>query len=96
MLFDGIEAVLAAIEAAGARWGIVTNKPEYLATKVVADDRTGASAAQVLIGGDTLPRKKPEPDQLLLACEAIGVSPGECVYVGDDERDIVRPRVAPA
>lgn len=91
--FAGIEAVLAAIEAAGARWGIVTNKPYYLAKKVVAT-MNWSERSQVLIGGDTLPRKKPEPDQLYMACEAIGVSPGECIYVGDDERDIVAARRA--
>ena len=48
----------------------------------------------ILIGGDTLPRKKPDPDQLFLACETLGVAPGECVYVGDDERDIVAARNA--
>jgi len=86
--FDGVEAVLAAIEASGSRWGIVTNKPYYLAKQVVASMHW-SERSQVLIGGDTLPRKKPEPDQLYLACEAMGVSAGECIYVGDDERDIV-------
>jgi N-acetyl-D-muramate 6-phosphate phosphatase len=91
--FDGIEAVLAAIEAAGSRWGIVTNKPYYLAKQVVATMRW-SERSHVLIGGDTLPRKKPDPDQLFLACEALGVPPGECIYVGDDERDIVAARRA--
>ncbi len=91
--FDGIAEVLAAIEAAGSRWGIVTNKPYYLAKQVVAT-MGWSDRSHVLIGGDTLPRKKPEPDQLYLACEAMGVSPGECIYVGDDERDIVAGRRA--
>jgi len=91
--FDGVAEVLDAIEAAGSRWGIVTNKPHYLALGVVASmGWTGRSA--ILIGGDTLPRKKPDPDQLFLACATLGVSPGDCVYVGDDERDIVAARNA--
>ena len=91
--FAGIEAVLAAIENSGARWGIVTNKPLYLARGVV-DSMGWADRCAVLIGGDSLPRKKPDPDQLLLACDTLGVAPGECVYVGDDARDIVAARRA--
>jgi 2-phosphoglycolate phosphatase len=91
--FDGIAEVLAGIEAAGARWGIVTNKPLYLAEGVVASMGWSERSA-VLIGGDSLPRKKPDPDQLLLACDTLGVTPADCVYVGDDERDIVAARRA--
>jgi phosphoglycolate phosphatase len=86
--FDGVADVLAAIEAAGSRWGIVTNKPLYLARGVV-DSMGWTSRCAVLVGGDSLPRKKPDPDQLFHACERLGVRPEDCVYVGDDERDIV-------
>ena len=86
--FDGIAEVLDAIENAGSRWGIVTNKPYYLARGVV-DSMGWKDRCAILIGGDTLPRKKPEPDQLFLASHALSVKPADCVYVGDDERDIV-------
>lgn len=91
--FEGVAEVLDAIEAAGSRWGIVTNKPHYLALGVVASMGWSGRSA-ILIGGDTLPRKKPDPDQLFFACETLGVAPSECVYVGDDERDIVAARNA--
>jgi phosphoglycolate phosphatase len=91
--FDGVAEVLAAIEAAGSRWGIVTNKPHYLAEGVVASMGWTTRNA-VLIGGDTLPKKKPDPDQLYLAAETLGVAAGDCIYVGDDERDIVAARNA--
>ena len=91
--YDGIVQVLEAIEASGALWGIVTNKPEVLARRVVSamgwDTRTA-----VLVGGDTLPVKKPDPGTLLHACAKIGVSPAQCVYVGDDERDVLAARAA--
>jgi N-acetyl-D-muramate 6-phosphate phosphatase len=91
--FADVENVLKQIEASGARWGIVTNKPYYLATEVVQSmgwtDRTA-----VLIGGDTLPKKKPDPDQLFHACELLNVSTRDCVYVGDDERDIIAAKNA--
>jgi phosphoglycolate phosphatase len=91
--FEGVDAVLAAIEAAGARWGIVSNKPHYLAVPVV-ESMGWATRCAVLYGGDSLPRKKPDPDQLLAAAADCGVAPGDCVYVGDDERDIVAARSA--
>lgn len=91
--FAGVPRVLAAIEAAGSRWGIVTNKTEALARAVVAGFGWSARCA-VLIGGDTLPRKKPDPDQLLLACTTLQVEPRATVYVGDDERDILAARAA--
>lgn len=92
-VFDGIEDVLHAIEAAGSRWGIVTNKPFYLAVGVVATMGWNERCA-ILLGADSLPKKKPDPDQLLHACERLGVTPRQCVYVGDDERDIVAARAA--
>lgn len=91
--FEGVAEVLDAIEAAGSRWGIVTNKPHYLALGVVASMGWSERSA-ILIGGDTLARKKPDPDQLFMACETLGVSPDDCVYVGDDERDIIAARNA--
>jgi phosphoglycolate phosphatase len=91
--FAGVAEVLHAIEAGGSRWGIVTNKPLYLAQGVVASMGWDARSA-VLIGGDSLPRKKPDPDQLLLACDTLGVTPAQCVYVGDDERDVIAARNA--
>jgi phosphoglycolate phosphatase len=91
--FDGIEDLLAAIEDAGARWGIVTNKPEALARAlmpVLGWERRCA----VLVGGDTLPVAKPDPRPLLHAAKAQGLAPADCAYVGDDERDIVAARAA--
>lgn len=48
----------------------------------------------MLIGGDTLAERKPHPLPLLTAAERIGVAPAQCVYVGDDERDILAARAA--
>ncbi|WP_242107245.1 phosphoglycolate phosphatase [Luteimonas aquatica] len=91
--FADIEAMLARIEADGGRWGIVTNKPEYLARQLLPllgwEQRCG-----VLIGGDTLPERKPHPMPLLHAADALGLAPEACVYVGDDRSDIEAARAA--
>lgn len=91
--FDGIEEMLAALEADGARWGIVTNKPEYLARQLLPLLGWEARCA-ILVGGDTLTERKPHPLPLLHSARALGIAPGECAYVGDDERDIVAARAA--
>ena len=91
--FDGVAEVLDAIEATGSRWGIVSNKPHYLAVDVVAGMGWTERCA-ILLGGDSLSRRKPDPDQLLHACTVLGVPAGSCVYVGDDERDIIAARNA--
>ncbi len=91
--FDGIETLLAAIEAEGGRWGIVTNKPEGLALDLLPMLGWQARCA-VLVGGDTLAARKPHPLPLLHAAEALGVTPADCTYVGDDRRDIESARAA--
>jgi len=93
VLFDGVDAMLAALEAAGSTWGIVTNKPEYLARDILPQLGWETRCA-VLIGGDTLAEKKPHPLPLKVAAERIGIAVADCVYVGDDERDIVAARAA--
>ncbi|PZO07076.1 MAG: phosphoglycolate phosphatase [Lysobacteraceae bacterium] len=93
VVFDGVADLLDGLEARGLRWGIVTNKPEALARAVVEGFGWSRRSA-VLIGGDTLPRHKPEPDQLLLACEQMDLAPSEVIYVGDDLRDVQAARAA--
>jgi len=92
-LFDGVDAMLSALEKAGCVWGIVTNKPEYLARQLVPVLGWEQRCA-VLIGGDTLSARKPDPLPLIVAAERIGIAPEDCVYVGDDERDIIAARAA--
>lgn len=93
VLFEGIEALLAAIEADGGRWGIVTNKPEKLARDLLPMLGWQARSA-ILIGGDTLAERKPHPLPLTHSAEVLGVATSQCVYVGDDRRDIDSARAA--
>ena len=93
VVFPGVADMLDALDRAGVRWGIVTNKPEGLAISAVeASGWTQRSG--VLIGGDTLAERKPHPLPLLHAVAAIGMTPADCVYVGDDSRDIEAARAA--
>jgi N-acetyl-D-muramate 6-phosphate phosphatase len=91
--FPGIEEMLARLDDAGCRWGIVTNKPEYLARQLLPI-LGWESRCAVLIGGDSLAARKPDPLPLRVAAGRLGLATADCVYVGDDERDIVAARAA--
>ena len=92
-LFAGLEQALAAFEAEGLPWGIVTNKPGWL-TDPLLDQLGLAGRACCVVSGDTVNERKPHPLPLLHAAAVTGVSPDHCVYVGDAERDIVAGRAA--
>jgi len=85
--FPGISDMLDALEQAGTVWGIVSNKAEALAKLCLREPGWGERCA-ILIGGDTLSECKPHPLPLLHAAGQLGLSPADCVYVGDDHRDI--------
>jgi 2-phosphoglycolate phosphatase len=86
-LFAGVDAMLAAIEDRGLKWGIVTNKHSRFTGPVVAALELAQRAA-VVVSGDSTPHAKPHPAPLLHAADALRVPPAACVYVGDDLRDI--------
>lgn len=82
--YDGVHAALAALQAAGHRLGICTNKP--IAPCMAVMDHLGLSGYfETFWGGDSLPVHKPDPAPLLAAFAALGQGP--CVYVGDSEVD---------
>lgn len=86
--FEGIEAMLAQLEAAGIRWGIVTNKAGVLTEELLR--RIGwAGRAAAVVSGDTLPVKKPDPAPVRLACEQARIDPSRSLFVGDDRRDVL-------
>jgi N-acetyl-D-muramate 6-phosphate phosphatase len=91
--FAGVEDVLLALEARGLPWGIVTNKPGWLTTPLLAalglDQRAGC-----VISGDSTPHAKPHPEPLLVAASTLDVLPADCLYVGDAERDVEAARAA--
>jgi len=92
-LFDGMDEVLARLDAEGILWGIVTNKIARFTVPLV--NAIGlAPRASAVVSGDTTPHAKPHPAPLLRAAELSGVAPARCVYVGDDLRDIQAGRAA--
>ena len=93
VLFDGIAALLDRLDDASRAWGVVTNKPAHL-TEAILEKLALAERSVCTISGDTLATRKPDPAQLLHACQLAGVTTDECIYVGDAERDIEAGRRA--
>ncbi len=85
--FDGVEEVLIRLDTLRVPWGVVTNKPDWLAEPLM--QRLGLDqACAIRVAGDTLPTKKPDPAPVLYACAQLAVDPARCLFVGDDQRDI--------
>jgi phosphoglycolate phosphatase len=91
--FAGIDTLLDELEARGVRWGVVSNKAAALVALVMVKLGYDGRAAAV-VGGDTLPQRKPDPAPVLHACAMAKVVPAQCVYVGDDPRDVLAGRAA--
>jgi phosphoglycolate phosphatase len=73
--------------------GVVTNKPDIETREILAHFGL-LDLMTVVVGGDAGPEKKPAPGLLLLACERLGLVPGEVVFVGDSENDVDAARAA--
>ena len=91
--YDGIEELLGALDSAGIPWGIVTNKIESLTVSYLEASGLRGRVSSIVCG-DTLEVTKPHPAPILLACEQMGMAPGDTVFVGDDPRDIEAGRAA--
>lgn len=85
--FDGIEEVLANIEAQGLKWGVVTNKRKRF-TEPLLDALQLTTRAACIVSGDTTANSKPHPEPMLFACQQAGVDAKNCVYIGDAKHDI--------
>jgi 2-phosphoglycolate phosphatase len=86
-LFPGMQEVLDTLASWRIKSGIVTNKAAWLTEPLLAELGLRARFACV-VSGDTLAERKPHPRPLLHAAALAEVSPGECIYVGDAERDV--------
>jgi phosphoglycolate phosphatase len=91
--FSGIEAALDALAATGWRLAVCTNKPG-LATARMLEALGLAARFPVVVGGDALPVRKPDPGHVRGVLAACGAEPGQAVMVGDHRNDILAARGA--
>ncbi len=92
-LYDGMADVLNYLDEARIPWGVVTNKPGWLAEPILVHFELN-QRSRCLIAGDTLSERKPHPLPLFRACEIVGVNPNKSAYVGDTETDVQAAKAA--
>lgn len=92
-LFPGMAALIDTLEQRGLPWGIVTNKPSRFTLPLMQALGYDKRAA-CLVSGDTCTHPKPHPEPLLHAARISGVDAQNCLYLGDDKRDIDAGRAA--
>jgi phosphoglycolate phosphatase len=90
-LFPGVAELLKALRARSLRWGIVTNKATRFTDRVVAGLGLDPDC---VVCGDTTPHLKPHPASLEYAAKLLELPPADCLYLGDDLRDIQAARAA--
>ena len=92
-LFPGMLELLDELEQRGLPWGVVTNKSGRL-THPILEQLGLHQRVACVIGGDTTGKTKPDQAPLFAATDRIGIAPRDCIYVGDDRRDVVAGRAA--
>jgi phosphoglycolate phosphatase len=91
--YSGAAESLLAVHDAGLRTAVVTNKQYRFADALLK--RVGLiDWVDVVVGGDTCARRKPDPQPLLFACESLQVPPSDSLMVGDSVNDVQAARSA--
>lgn len=90
-VFPQLVETLAALEARKIAWGVVTNKPKRYTDALIRELHLRPACT---VSADEVKKPKPAPDSLLAACERLRLKPAQCIYVGDDRRDIEAGRAA--
>jgi 2-phosphoglycolate phosphatase len=90
-LFPGVSSLIADLERHGLIWGVVTNKFERYALPLIKHFQLKPC---ITVCGDTTAYIKPHPGPLLHAMDELQLPPNQCIYIGDDARDIQAGKAA--
>jgi N-acetyl-D-muramate 6-phosphate phosphatase len=88
LAFDGVADLINALDQRPIAWGVVTNKSKRF-TEPLTRSMSLFNSAKTIVSGDTTAYAKPHPEPLFEAARQLGLPPSQCLYVGDDERDMV-------
>jgi phosphoglycolate phosphatase len=91
--YPGAGEALQLLHGTGIRIGVVTNKQERFASGLLERLRL-KDWVDLVVGGDSCERRKPDPQPLLVACERLGASPSRTLMVGDSINDVLAARAA--
>ena len=91
--YPAVPETLRVLHEAGLSIAVVTNKQERFAKALL--HRLGlAGFVDLVVGGDTCERRKPDPQPLIYACTTLNLSPAEVLMVGDSVNDVTAARAA--
>lgn len=91
--YPGVVETLETLKKRGFPLAVVTNKVESL-TRIMLDNLNLTRFFDIVVGGDTLPERKPHPLPILHAVQHLGVTPETAVMIGDSETDALAARAA--
>jgi phosphoglycolate phosphatase len=92
-IYSGATDALEQLKRLGVKLAVVTNKPQRLAFGLL--QRLGLTQwIQVVVGGDSCERRKPDPQPLQVACVAMGTEPAHALMVGDSVNDVLAAHAA--
>lgn len=86
--YPHVPETLKTLKRRGYRLAIVTNKPEQFVSPIL-EGLGMADLFEAWLGGDSLPKKKPDPMPLLHLCETMDITVDDAVIVGDSKNDIL-------
>ena len=92
-IFPGVLEGLAAFKQAGIHLACITNKAQKF-THPLLQDKGLFDYFELILSGDTLPKKKPDPMPLLHACKHFGIEPKNLLLIGDSLNDAQAARAA--
>lgn len=87
-LYPNVKETLEALKAEGFTLVVITNKPTKLVEPVLTAFGIYHLFSETL-GGQSLPKIKPNPDPMWFICEKFGIQPSELLFVGDSENDVI-------
>lgn len=87
------EAALGLLKSLEIPLAVITNKSEMLAVKLLKDLQLDHYFSMV-VGGDTLPERKPNPEPLRYVADVLGVETAQMLMVGDSHNDMLAAKSA--
>ncbi len=93
VLYPGAMETIHTLKSRGKKIGLVTNKPRQLVELMLPAFRL-SDLFDVVVAGDDLPKKKPEPDMIYRALNELGAAPQDCCLIGDSLADLGAARAS--
>lgn len=86
VMFEGVQGFLDCLKLANIKMAVVSNKPHELIEPILKHLKL-EHYFEVILGGDSLPKKKPDPAPLLYVCQQLGIKPENSWMIGDSSKD---------